>query len=340
MRIFVIECSAVGKVWLSMNPIGVGVWTYGTCSDRYVGDGYKEKMSLLERIEHIGAMPDAKAIEITYPNDINSTNYEQYKPLLDKNDLSICAIGVDLACDREWKTGSFSSPVQEIRDKTIALVKEAMDFAASIDCGIINLWLGQDGFDYLFQVDYVQARNNLVNGIRECADHNPSVRLGIEYKLSEPRLKCMVDTAGTALSICQSVGRDNVGVTMDVGHSLMAKENPAEVAAILLSQNRLFHLHLNDNYLMADDDMPTGSVHFLHFMELFYWLKRCGYQGWYSLDMYPYRDDPDEAVRSSIRFIRGMERFVDDKLGDIRFSDELNDVPSNVLNNLFSKIFD
>lgn len=323
-----------------MNPISVGVWTYGTGSDRYVSDGYRKKMSLQKRIEHIGAMKDVGAVEITYPSDINKTNYESFKPLLDKHSLSVCAIGVELVCDREWQTGSFSSPIQEVRDKTIAIVKEAMDFAASIGCHMVNLWLGQDGFDYLFQINYVQSWNYLVDGLRECADHNPDVRLGVEYKLSEPRLKCLVDTAGTALALCQKVGRDNVGVTMDVGHSLMAKENPAEVAAILLSQNRLFHVHFNDNYLMADDDMPTGSVHFLHFMELFYWLKRGGYQGWYSLDMYPYRDDPDEAIRCSIRFIRGMERFVDKELDDFRFSEGKDAVPGKVLSSLFNKIFD
>ena len=322
-----------------MNPISVGVWTYGTGSDRYVSDGYKDRLTLTERIEHIGAVSEVKAIEITYPGDMNKANFSQYKPLLDKFGLSVSAIGVELVCGREWKTGSFSSPSQEVRENTVALVKEAMDFAASINCKMINLWLGQDGFDYLFQVDYVRAWNYLVNGLRDCADHNPDIRLGLEYKLSEPRLKCMVDTAGTALAICQSVGRNNVGVTMDVGHSLMAKENPAQVAAVLLSQNRLFHIHFNDNYLMADDDMPTGSVHFLHFMELFYWLKRCGYQGWYSLDMYPYRDDPDEAVRCSIRFIRGMESFVDKSLDDISFAKGLEDVPAKVLSGLFDKIF-
>ena len=72
-----------------MNPISVGVWTYGMGTDRYVGDGYKPKMELKDRIEHIGKQNGVSSIEITYPGDINEDNYEEYKPLLEKYNLSI-----------------------------------------------------------------------------------------------------------------------------------------------------------------------------------------------------------------------------------------------------------
>ena len=323
-----------------MNPISVGVWTYGMGTDRYVGDGYKPKMELKDRIEHIGKQNGVSSIEITYPGDINEDNYEKYKPLLEKYNLSICAMGVELVCDKQWATGSFSSPVKEVRDKSVLLVKKAMDFAASIGTKTVCLWLGQDGFDYFFQTDYVAAWNNLIEGLQECADHNPDINLGIEYKVSEPRLKCMASSGGKTLAICQCTGRTNVGVCMDIGHSLNAGENPAETASMLISQNRLFHLHFNDNYLIADDDMPVGSVHYLHFMELFYWLKKLGYSGYYSLDMYPYRDNPDTAVEASVKFIQGMDKFIETKMKDITFSTEFDRNPSRILSSLFTKMFD
>lgn len=321
-----------------MNSISVGVWTYGMCTDRYVGDGYKDKMLLEERISHIGKIKGAKGIEITYPGDINEDNYQEYKILLDKYNLSISGMGVEIVCDKKWATGSFSSPIESIRNESVELVKKAMDFADSIGVGVVSLWFGQDGFDYMFQVDYAQAFKNMVECIKVCAKHKPNIKLGIEYKVSEPRLKCMINSASKALSVCLLSGCENVGVTLDVGHALNAGENLAEVVSLLISQNRLFHLHLNDNYLIADDDMPIGSVHFLQFLEMFYWLKKLGYKGWYSLDMYPYRDDPDEAVKASITFIEKMDELVDKKFSDFGFQKE-DLTPSKVLSMVFDKIF-
>ena len=106
-----------------------------------------------------------------------------------------------------------------------------------------------------------------------------------------------------------------------------------------MAENRLFHLHFNDNYFIADDDMPVGSVHFLHFVELIYWLKKLGYSGWYSLDLYPYRDDPDEACKTSIHFIRMIEKMVEKKLKDLDFHEMAETAGSKNMCNLFTKMF-
>ena len=319
--------------------ISAGAWVYGTCSDRYVSDGYKDKMDFDSRVERLSNMEEVKGIEITYPFDINEENYDYYKTLLQEKNLTISCMGVELVCDRKWKTGSFCSPHKEVREETIKLVKKAMDFANQIGVETVNLWLGQDGFDYLMQTNYVDAWKFLIEGLRECANYNTKVRLGLEYKASEPRLNCFLNSGGKALAVAQATGCSNVGVTLDIGHALNARENPAEIASVLMAENRLFHLHFNGNYFIADDDMPVGSVHFLHFVELIYWLKKLGYSGWYSLDLYPYRDDPDEACKTSIHFIRMIEKMVEKKLKDLDFHEMAETAGSKNMCNLFTKMF-
>jgi xylose isomerase len=93
---------------------------------------------------------------------------------------------------------------------------------------------------------------------------------------------------------------------MDVGHSLAAGENIAEAAALLSSYGKLTYLHLNDNYRSWDDDMMVGAVHLVEYLELAYWLKRTGYQGWLTLDIFPYRED---GVRAATQCKRWMESF-------------------------------
>jgi hypothetical protein len=71
-------------------------------------------------------------------------------------------------------------------------------------------------------------------------------------------------------------------------------------------------IDFNDNYRGWDDDMIVGSVHFLPFLEAIYWLKRIGYNGWISLDIFPYREDPDLAVTESIAYLKRLDEIVDE----------------------------
>ena len=54
---------------------------------------------------------------------------------------------------------------KEVREETIKLVK-SHDFANQIGVETVNLWLGQDGFDYLMQTNYVDAWKFLIEGLR------------------------------------------------------------------------------------------------------------------------------------------------------------------------------
>jgi hypothetical protein len=38
-------------------------------------------------------------------------------------------------------------------------------------------------------------------------------------------------------------------------------------------------------------------------LETFYWLDRCGYGGWLSMDQYPYREDAAGAIGESILWL-------------------------------------
>jgi xylose isomerase len=62
-------------------------------------------------------------------------------------------------------------------------------------------------------------------------------------------------------------------------------------------------MHFNDNHGSWDDDMIVGSVHSVCYLELLYWLDRCEYTGWLSMDQYPYREDGAGAISESILWL-------------------------------------
>lgn len=293
-----------------MKGLGVGIWTFGMGSERYVSDGYKPFLTVEERIEKIASLEGVDGLEVTFPNDVDEETMSTFSELLAEKGLTPCGLGVELVCDRKWATGSFSSPDADMRQHAIELTQRAMDMAGELDIKTISLWLGQDGFDYAFQKDYVQAWEWLIAGLQESASYRSDINLALEYKTSEPQMACYVNSGGKALALAQATGMKNVGVNLDLGHALNARENPAEIASVLLASDRLFHIHINDNYAWADDDMPVGTVHFVQYLEFFYWLEKLDYDGWISLDLYPYREDPIAACQTSIEFVKNCQALV------------------------------
>ena len=82
------------------------------------------------------------------------------------------------------------------------------------------------------------------------------------------------------------------------------------IALCKLFDGKLFHLHLNDNCRVWDDDMMVGSVHLQEYLELLYWVKKVGYTGWYSLDVFPYREDGIKSADESIEWLKTMIKAV------------------------------
>ncbi|MEN2974567.1 MAG: hypothetical protein ABDH32_03190 [Candidatus Caldarchaeales archaeon] len=50
-------------------------------------------------------------------------------------------------------------------------------------------------------------------------------------------------------------------------------------------------------------NMIVGSINLLRFIEFFHTLHDINYDGWYDLDIYPYREDPIKACEQSIKFV-------------------------------------
>jgi len=226
----------------------------------------------------------------------------------------------DLFSQKRWGKGSFSSQDSKIREQALDETRSVCKIAQEMDCPLINLWLGQDGYDYPLTANYLKQRVTLMEGIRTVAAEYPDLKFALEYKPKEPRTHSFHARAADTLLMALETGLSNVGVCIDVGHALMAGENAAESAVLLQHHgSKLFHMHFNDNYRTWDDDMIVGSLHTVEYFELLFWLKEAGYNGWYSMDQYPYREDGVAAVSESVAFLRSVEALLTrDRMQELR----------------------
>ncbi|WAJ28857.1 sugar phosphate isomerase/epimerase family protein [Antarcticirhabdus aurantiaca] len=186
-----------------------------------------------------------------------------------------------------FKLGAFTNPDKSVRREAIELTKRGIDAARAMGADLMTLWLGQDGFDYNFQLDYSQAWDLEVAGIREVAEHDPACQVSIEYKPDEPRAQALLRDCATTLLAIQDAGCPNLGVTMDFAHSLYAGEQPAFAAHLIHRRSKLLGVHLNDGYGKRDDGLMVGAVHLRSTLELLRQIRRDGYEGALYFDTFP-----------------------------------------------------
>jgi sugar phosphate isomerase/epimerase len=292
----------------SKNRYSVILGNLGNTCDRFLPTGYKDKLPKEEMIRQAAAIPGIEGLELVGTWDITEENAKEILQGLQEHKLECVSIIPDLFSQKRWGSGSFASKNAEIRRQALEETRSAARIARQIGCPLLNLWLGQDGYDYPLQSHYQQERVWMMEGIRTVAAEFQDLKFALEYKMMEPRTHSFHARAADTLLMAQETGLDNVGVCIDVGHSLMAHENVAEAAVMLQHYGkRLFHMHFNDNYRGWDDDMIVGSVHLVEYVELLFWLKETGYTGWYSMDQYPYRENGQAAVRESVAFLSQIE---------------------------------
>jgi sugar phosphate isomerase/epimerase len=277
----------------------------GNTCDRFLPTGYKEAPSKRELIRQAARIPEVEGVELVGSWDITEGNASEIKEWLDAEKLTCVSLIPDLFSQKKWGLGSFSAKSLETRRDALEATRSLSRVAVNIGCPLITLWFGQDGYDYPLTADYRAQRKALADGMRTLAGEFPELRFAMEYKPKEPRTHSFQARACDTLLMALDTGMKNVGVCMDVGHALMASENMAESAVLLQSHgDRLFHLHFNDNYRSWDDDMIVGALHSVEYFELLFWLHEIDYSGWFSMDLYPYREDAAGAVEESVSFLR------------------------------------
>lgn len=289
----------------------------GNTCDRFLSSGYKEVLPKEQLIKQASEIEGVTGIELVSNWDVTSDNVDQVGELLDKYGLQCTSIIPDLFGQLQWGQGSLSAKDENTRTKAVEYVLECVEIARKLNCPTINLWPGQDGYDYLLQSEIRKERGWLLENITSIAAQSPDLKFALEYKPKEPRNFCFMARAADTLLLAKETGCSNVGVCIDTGHSFAAGENTAESIVILQDYgSKLFHMHFNDNYRMWDDDMIVGSVHLPVYVEILFWLQETGYTGWLSMDQYPYREDAQGALRESILFLRMIEEILTPKRMD------------------------
>lgn len=280
--------------------------------DRFLRSGYKESTySIPYVISEMGKRDIASGVEIHFRGNESEQDICDIEESLRVSNLRATMINTWTYGERKWRYGSLSSMDSEIREEAVEKCKRTIDYARRLGAKGLNIWLGQDGNDYVFQVDYRKQWEHLVHSMRDICDYAEQMRIAVEPKPREPRNRSLIDNVQTALLLRIETERKNLGVTIDTGHVICGGQGIGPSVEAALRYDCLYNIHANDNLGSWDDDMIIGSVRFIEHLEMFHLLKKYNYDGHVSVDIFPYREDAFDAVTESIQAMRSYESIVE-----------------------------
>ncbi|MEH0018281.1 MAG: sugar phosphate isomerase/epimerase family protein [Desulfobacter sp.] len=250
---------------------------------------YNTPLDLGERFKLLSTIPGYSGVEIVFPYEAETA--ASTRDLLDQYGLSVAAVNVNVKAEPEFRNGGLTSTDPAIRKKAVSLICRAKDFARDVGADKVTCCPLGDGYEFAFQYDYAVAWKNLADTLGETAVHTPEIPLFVEYKPSETRGRCFVDTAAKTLCLLNDIQVKNMGVTLDFGHSIYGNENPAEAVALLANSPYKTYVHINDNDGRWDWDYFCGTKHFLEYVEFLFYLKQYGYDDYFTSDTSPTRWD-------------------------------------------------
>ena len=250
---------------------------------------YNQPLEFEERLALAGTIEGMSGVEVVFPYETKDPVL--FRSLLAKYRLEIAAINVNVKAEPEFRNGGLTSTDARIRKRAVQFIKDAKDFAQAVGANKVTCCPLGDGYEFAFQCDYAQMWKYLVETFGEAGRYRPEIPLFIEYKPSETRGRCFVDTAAKALCLLNDIGIKEMGVTIDYGHSKYGLENPAEVVALLANSRYPYYVHVNDNNGRWDWDCMTATHNFLEYVEFLFYLQEYGYDDFLTSDTSPTRWD-------------------------------------------------
>jgi sugar phosphate isomerase/epimerase len=120
--------------------------------------------------------------------------------------------------------------------------------------------------------------------------------------LIEPEPGLLVEKADQFLELLHHLDSPAVGLNFDIGHFYCVGDDPPATIHRLAPYIRHFHL----------EDIAATRVHHhlvpgegaIDFAATFEAIRAIGYDGWVTIELYPYVDDPDAAARTAYEQIQ------------------------------------
>ena len=258
---------------------------------------------LSESLERIDALGFA-GVEIMcdrphlYPPDYDQASIAEVKNMLNAHHLKVTNLNsFTLFAVGDTYLPSWIEPEADRRRVRIKHTRQCLEIAKTLGCRNISIPPGgplAGGKRKEAMALFHQGLETVIPLAEEL-----DVKL-----LVEPEPDLLIERTAEFKEFIKGVHSPQVGINFDIGHFFCAGENPAHAMEDLFEW--LGHVHLEDigqsrihHHLIPGD----GAI---DLAEVFQTMKRLGYAGDITLELYPYANGPEAAGRASLAYIRPL----------------------------------
>jgi len=235
-----------------------------------------------------------------YPKTLTNSDINELKQLLSKLKISISNLNaftlfaIGDTHHPSWIENDFESRKMRI-DHTLDCIKLARKLGVSnisTEPGgpVISQGLSENELLRIFE-----------NGINEILKTAESENVTV---LVEPEPGLLIENSEQFIKFIKNFDSKHIGLNLDIGHFFCVGEDPSQVIYKLSEYVR--HVHLEDiaadrthhHLMLGEGAIDIDSV--------FKSLKDIGYEGFITIELYPYQACPIYAAKNAMKFIKSL----------------------------------
>lgn len=202
---------------------------------------------------------------------------------------------VDDPRQRYWHP-SWIEPDRNYRQIRIQHTRRALTLARELGARCITT---EPGGPVAPGDSWAKALAMFVEELKPVAEHaeNEGVLL-----LVEPEPGLLIETVDQFLELMRHIDSPAVGMNFDIGHAYCVGDDPATTIPRVAKYIRHFHLEDIAATRVHHHLVPgEGAIDFAAALKA---IRGIGYDGWVTIELYPYVDDPDAAARTALEKVR------------------------------------
>jgi sugar phosphate isomerase/epimerase len=193
---------------------------------------------------------------------------------------------------------SFIEPEPNYRQVRIDHTKRALDLCAILGAPHITTEPGGPIAPGQSRQDAIDLFVEVLKPLAQHA-HDKGVLL-----LIEPEPELLLETTDQYLEVAERLNAPSIGLNFDVGHAFCVREDLPRAIAKLAPHIRHYHLEDIAATRVHHHLVPgTGAIDFKAVISA---IRATGYDGWLTVELYPFLDDPDTAARQALEVLRPL----------------------------------
>ncbi|BBO87577.1 sugar phosphate isomerase/epimerase family protein [Desulfosarcina ovata] len=260
--------------------------------------------SLQEAAEHISIAGYA-GLEImcdtphAWPYHLSKADVADIKRFMAKQDLEIANLNAFMMCAvQDFHHPSWIEADRDFRRQRIEYTIRCIRLAEKLGVPTISTEPGGPVNGMRREL----AMEIFMDGLAQVTPH--AVNCGVTV-LIEPEPGLLIETADEFVKLIHGFGSDGIGLNFDVGHFYCVNEDPCLKIAEL--QGYIRHFHLEDIPLTREHRhimLGEGGIDISKVLDQ---INTIGYNGYVTVELYPYQETAPEIAKRSRRFLRRLE---------------------------------